>query len=114
MNDSPEQLPAPAARMEALTFGEPTPVLDDRGILDYLEFWSNGRWYDTPLSFDALAKSPGQRFPAVKPLHSPPAAVAPDLRTIRPGLAVARQRLSATLFRRKAPDGTAYQAVPCL
>lgn len=57
MNDSPEQLPVPAARMEAFTFGEPTPVLDERGILDYLECWSNGRWYEPPLSFDGLAKS---------------------------------------------------------
>ncbi|WNC11657.1 phage portal protein [Pseudomonas coleopterorum] len=57
MNDSPAQLPAPAAHMEVFTFGEPTPVLDERGILDYLECWSNGRWYEPPLSFDGLAKS---------------------------------------------------------
>lgn len=57
MNDTPAHLPAPAARMEAFTFGEPTPVLDERGILDYLECWSNGRWYEPPLSFDGLAKS---------------------------------------------------------
>lgn len=50
-----EVLPPPAS-MEAFTFGEPTPVLDSRGILDYLECWSNGRWYEPPLSMYGLAK----------------------------------------------------------
>ncbi|WP_296250288.1 phage portal protein [Pseudomonas sp. UBA4194] len=62
MSDSPGNttelsVPAPAGRMEAFTFGDPTPVLDERGILDYLECWSNGRWYEPPISFDGLAKS---------------------------------------------------------
>jgi len=43
--------------MEAFTFGDPTPVLDERGILDYLECWLNGRWYEPPMSLDGLAKS---------------------------------------------------------
>lgn len=42
--------------MEAFTFGEPVPVLDSRGILDYVECWSNGRWYEPPLSMYGLAK----------------------------------------------------------
>ena len=46
-----------AQAMEAFTFGEPTPVLDRREILDYIECWSNGRWYEPPVSFDGLAKS---------------------------------------------------------
>ena len=41
----------------AFTFGEPTPVLDGREILDYLECWANGRWYEPPVSLDGLAKS---------------------------------------------------------
>ncbi len=43
MSDSSAHLPVPAAHMEAFTFGEPTPVLDDRGFLDYLECWPKGR-----------------------------------------------------------------------
>jgi len=50
-------LPAAGGKMEAFTFGDPTPVLDERGILDYLECWLNGRWYEPPMSLDGLAKS---------------------------------------------------------
>ena len=46
-----------AARMEAFSFGDPTPVMDRREILDYLECWMNGRWYEPPVSWDGLAKS---------------------------------------------------------
>lgn len=45
------------AQAHAFTFGDPVPVLDGREILDYLECWSNGRWYEPPLSLDGLAKS---------------------------------------------------------
>jgi PBSX family phage portal protein len=41
----------------AFTFGDPVPVLDGKEILDYLECWSNGRWYEPPVSLDGLAKS---------------------------------------------------------
>jgi len=41
----------------AFTFGEPVPVLDGREILDYLECWSNGRWYEPPINLDGLARS---------------------------------------------------------
>lgn len=43
--------------MEAFTFGDPAPVLDGREVLDYLECWFNGRWYEPPLSLDGLARS---------------------------------------------------------
>ncbi len=46
-----------AQKMEAFTFGEPTPVLDRRDILDYVECISNGKWYEPPVSFAGLAKS---------------------------------------------------------
>lgn len=49
--------PAPAQSMEAFTFGEPTPVLDRRDILDYVECIDNGQWYEPPVSFSGLAKS---------------------------------------------------------
>ncbi|WP_338444788.1 phage portal protein [Pseudomonas sp. LTR0] len=45
------------ARAEAFTFGDPVPVLDGREILDYLECYSNGRWYEPPVSLDGLARS---------------------------------------------------------
>lgn len=44
-------------RFEAFSFGDPTPVLDGREVLDYIECWSNGRWYEPPVSMDGLAKS---------------------------------------------------------
>lgn len=46
-----------AARMEAFTFGDPVPVMDRREVFDYLECWMNGRWYETPISWEALARS---------------------------------------------------------
>lgn len=46
-----------AGGAECFTFGEPAPVLDGREVFDYLEAWSNGRWYEPPLSLDGLAKS---------------------------------------------------------
>ncbi|WP_222888581.1 phage portal protein [Enterobacter sp. C2] len=46
-----------ARKMEAFTFGEPSPVLDRRDILDYVECVTNGRWYEPPVSFTGLAKS---------------------------------------------------------
>lgn len=45
------------ARLEAFTFGDPTPVMDRREILDYIECWMNGRWYEPPVSWEGLAKS---------------------------------------------------------
>jgi PBSX family phage portal protein len=41
----------------AFTFGEPESVLSGRAILDYLECWFNGRWYEPPMSLDGLARS---------------------------------------------------------
>jgi len=46
-----------APSMEAFSFGDPTPVLDKAQILDYIECWSNGRYYEPPISLDGLAKS---------------------------------------------------------
>ncbi|HAT3796144.1 TPA: phage portal protein [Serratia marcescens] len=52
--------PAPATKgqdFEAFSFGEPSPVLDKREILDYIECIGNGKWYEPPISFDGLARS---------------------------------------------------------
>jgi PBSX family phage portal protein len=48
---------APAAGAQFFTFGDPEAALDRREMLDYIECWLNGRWYDPPISFDGLARS---------------------------------------------------------
>ncbi len=45
------------ARMEAFSFGDATPVMDRRELLDYAECWLNGRWYEPPVSLDGLSKA---------------------------------------------------------
>lgn len=52
-----ETTAAASQQMQAFTFGEPSPVLDRRDILDYVECVINGRWYEPPVSFTGLAKS---------------------------------------------------------
>lgn len=46
-----------AAGIHAFTFGDPVPVLDRHELLDYVECLDNGRWYETPVSFDGLARA---------------------------------------------------------
>ncbi|MDB5683496.1 MAG: phage portal protein [Sphingomonas bacterium] len=41
----------------AFTFGEPEAVNDRRQLLDMLECYHNGRWYEPPISLDGLARS---------------------------------------------------------
>lgn len=43
--------------IEAFTFGEPVPVLDQRDFMGYFHSAWNGRWYEPPVSFDGLAKA---------------------------------------------------------
>jgi PBSX family phage portal protein len=45
------------SKFEAFTFGDPTPVMDRSGIFDYAEAWSNGKWYEPPVSWEGLAKT---------------------------------------------------------
>lgn len=47
----------PASSVQAFTFGDPTPVLDRREILDYAECLNMGRWYEPPISWEGLARS---------------------------------------------------------
>lgn len=49
--------PSPAAGMQSFSFGDPVPVLDSCELLDYLECYLNGRWYEPPISLDGLSKS---------------------------------------------------------
>lgn len=46
-----------APGLQAFTFGDPVPVMDVREVLDYVEAWFNGRWYETPVPFDALGRA---------------------------------------------------------
>lgn len=43
--------------VEAFTFGDPEPVLSRATMLDMLECWDNGRWYEPPISLDGLARA---------------------------------------------------------
>lgn len=52
-----EQMATGPQKVEAFSFGDPESVLERSEILDYIEAWSNGRWYEPPLSLDGLAKS---------------------------------------------------------
>jgi PBSX family phage portal protein len=47
----------PQQRMEAFTFGDPQPVMDARSLLDYIECYRNGRWYEPPVNLDGLSKA---------------------------------------------------------
>lgn len=58
MTDSEQGATATApAGVEAFTFGDPTPVLDSRGILDYLECWRNGRYFEPPVDLHGLSRT---------------------------------------------------------
>lgn len=54
---TPTTQPTAPQNVEAFTFGEPSPVMDKREILDHLECSGNGKWYEPPISFDGLARS---------------------------------------------------------
>lgn len=46
-----------ASQAQAFTFGDPEPVLQGRGLLDYIECWQNGRWYEPPINMHTLAQA---------------------------------------------------------
>ncbi|PFH10537.1 PBSX family phage portal protein [Collimonas sp. PA-H2] len=58
---APPAAAVPAAQgapsVEAFSFGDPTPVLDHADIMESLECWLNGKWYEPPISWQGLAKS---------------------------------------------------------
>ncbi len=47
----------PGAPFEAFHFGDPTPVLESRGLLDYLDCWRNGRYFEPPVDLHGLSKT---------------------------------------------------------
>jgi PBSX family phage portal protein len=46
-------------KIVSFTFGDPEPVLDGRGIFDYLQALKSSKWYEPPVSLDGLAKTFG-------------------------------------------------------
>ena len=63
--NTPAALPAPSTsavhsappKAEAFTFGDAVPVMDRAEILDYVETWSAGKWFEPPVSWSGLAKT---------------------------------------------------------
>ena len=51
------QLQAQGGGVEAFSFGDPVPVMDGRELMDYIETWLNGKWYEPPVSWEGLARS---------------------------------------------------------
>lgn len=49
--------PKAAARAQAFTFGDPVPVMDRRGVLDYGECAKVGRWYEPSVSMSGLTRA---------------------------------------------------------
>ena len=43
--------------IQTFSFGDPEPALGGRQLIDMLECWHNGRWYEPPLPLDGLARA---------------------------------------------------------
>lgn len=60
MNNPAEQAVVERAEpgnITAFTFGDAEPVLDRSSMLGFAESWSNGRWYEPPVSQHGLARA---------------------------------------------------------
>lgn len=82
MSETVEKLPvAQGGAVQAFTFGDAESVLSRRDLLQYVECWNNGRWYEPPVPLKALA-----RIRQVSPHHSSAIAVKRNLllKTFRP------------------------------
>lgn len=44
------------AKATAFSFGDAERVMERRDVLDHLECWSNGRYYETPINMNGLAR----------------------------------------------------------
>ncbi|MCW2410890.1 MULTISPECIES: phage portal protein [unclassified Sphingobium] len=49
--------PAIGGEVQAFSFGDPEPVLSRATMLDMIECWHNGRWYEPPISLDGLSRA---------------------------------------------------------
>lgn len=45
------------SKVEIFTFGDPLPVIEGRGLIDFVECWFNGHYYEPPINFQGLAKA---------------------------------------------------------
>jgi PBSX family phage portal protein len=50
-------VPESRISVETFSFGDAVGVLDRSSVLNYLEAWHNGRWYNPPVSMDGLARA---------------------------------------------------------
>jgi PBSX family phage portal protein len=55
--DSPAPSPASPDRAQAFTFDDTLSSMERADILDYAECWTNGEWFEPPVSWTGLAKS---------------------------------------------------------
>lgn len=55
MSEKPTE-PVTEASAQVFSFGDPEPVLDRRGLLDYTECWINDRWYEPPVNLRGLVR----------------------------------------------------------
>lgn len=53
----PARSPGTTGAVTTFSFGDPTPVLDSRGLFDYLECWRNGRHYEPPITLSGLSRT---------------------------------------------------------
>lgn len=51
------QLTTQSQGMQAFTFGDPEPVMNQHDFFSMFQVYWNGKYYDTPVSLDGLAKS---------------------------------------------------------
>lgn len=56
-NEQFEAVDSKPSAIEAFTFGEAVPMLDQREIFDYLHCSKLNKWYEPPVSFSGLAKT---------------------------------------------------------
>lgn len=52
----PTESVSPPAHVTAFSFGDAESVLDRRDLLNYVECWSNGQWYEPPIDPCSLAR----------------------------------------------------------
>jgi capsid portal protein len=41
----------------SFSFGDPEPIMSRRELIDYLECWNNGRYYEPPIPMAALTRA---------------------------------------------------------
>lgn len=52
-----ETMTAANNKMQAFAFGDPEPVINGRGLMDYLECLRSNKWYEPPVSLEGLTRT---------------------------------------------------------